>query len=188
MFEQQWLLFNSQLPATPSSPRVSVWRRLRAAGALGLQNGVWLLPRSPEHEQFLEKLAGYVTNQGGTVQHFGVTSLGHTTEAEIIKQFVMERQAEYEELGQHCREFQAEMEKEIGQQRFTYGELEESEANFERLERWLRKIQERDFFGGEAAQTAVTEVENCRQALQTFTRFVYAEEGFPPPEEEEGAK
>ena len=52
----EWLLFLSQLPAHPSSLRVNVWRKLRASGALGLQNGVWVLPDQPEQAKFLENL------------------------------------------------------------------------------------------------------------------------------------
>lgn len=188
MIDQEWLLFSSQLPASSSSLRVTVWRRLRAAGALGLQNGVWLLPRSVEHKQFLQKLTDYATSQGGTAQYFGVTCLGSQTETDIVTQFVAERHDEYEELSLHCQEFLAEMEKEISQQRFTYGELEESEADFLRLEKWLHKIQKRDFFGGEMAQTAMNDVENCRQILTRFTQLVYAQEGLEPPATEQGAE
>ncbi len=56
MPDSKWLLFVSQLPASPSSLRVMVWRRMRASGALGLQNGVWVLPHRQEHERFLQQL------------------------------------------------------------------------------------------------------------------------------------
>jgi hypothetical protein len=49
-------MFLSQIPANPSSLRVNVWRKLRAAGALGLQNGVWVLPKGSEQKEFLEGL------------------------------------------------------------------------------------------------------------------------------------
>ncbi len=42
--QYKWLLFCPQLPATPSSPRVMVWRRMRSAGSVGLDNGLWILP------------------------------------------------------------------------------------------------------------------------------------------------
>ena len=177
MSEQEWLLFTSQLSATSSSPRVTVWRRLRAAGALGLQNSIWLLPRSAYHEQFLQKLTEYAIKQGGAAQYFGVISLGNLSDADIVAQFVAERHDEYEELAEHCREFLTEMGKEIAHERFTYGELEESEANFERLEKWLAKIQKRDFFGGAMAETAVRELEACREILNRFTHLVYIQEG-----------
>ena len=65
-----WLLFLSQLPANPSSLRVNVWRKLRAAGALGLQNGVWLLPDNPENAAFLQDLLKMVQSQNAGGQIF----------------------------------------------------------------------------------------------------------------------
>ena len=41
---QTWLVFIPQLPSSPSSLRVLVWRRMRTAGAAALQQGVWVLP------------------------------------------------------------------------------------------------------------------------------------------------
>ncbi|HEX9013956.1 MAG TPA: Chromate resistance protein ChrB, partial [Anaerolineaceae bacterium] len=71
----KWLIFLSQLPAVPSSLRVSVWRKLRAAGALGLQNGVWLLPHDPERVKFLEDLLVAVQAQGAAGQIFSAVPL-----------------------------------------------------------------------------------------------------------------
>jgi len=52
-----WILFLSQLPTNPSSLRVTVWRKMRANGALGLQNGVWMLPDRSEQIHFLQDLS-----------------------------------------------------------------------------------------------------------------------------------
>jgi len=60
-----WLLFLSQLPITPSSLRVNVWRKMRAQGALGLQNGVWILPDEAEQVNFLMELCKMIHKQGG---------------------------------------------------------------------------------------------------------------------------
>ena len=73
----------------------------------------------------MDKQTDYATSQGGTAQYFGVTSLGSLIETDIVAQFVAERHDEYEEFCLQCQEFLTEMEKEISQQRFTYGELEE---------------------------------------------------------------
>ncbi|MFQ5436792.1 MAG: Chromate resistance protein ChrB, partial [Anaerolineae bacterium] len=70
MDQQEWILFNSQLPASPSSPRVMVWRRMRAAGAVSLQNGVWILPYAPERAAQAAELLAYVKEQGGSGQVF----------------------------------------------------------------------------------------------------------------------
>ena len=51
--EQTWLVFIPQLPSSPSSLRVLVWRRMRAAGAAALAAGGLGVAAAPEHEQFL---------------------------------------------------------------------------------------------------------------------------------------
>src|SRR5258707_12693464 len=66
MERPDWLLFLPHLPASPSSLRVLVWRRLRAAGAIGLQSGVWGLPHRPAHAQVLLELVREGERQGGT--------------------------------------------------------------------------------------------------------------------------
>lgn len=62
-----WLLLLTQLPKTPSSTRVALWRRLRAAGATTIVNSAWVLPETESHARFLGKLRDEVGRQGGTV-------------------------------------------------------------------------------------------------------------------------
>lgn len=68
-----WLLFLPQLPASPSTLRVMVWRRMRATGALGLQNGVWLLPHIPDMKHFTEELMNYLQEHGAKSYIFEVS-------------------------------------------------------------------------------------------------------------------
>jgi hypothetical protein len=77
---QTWLVFIPQLPSSPSSLRVLVWRRMRAAGAAALQQGVWVLPQTPEHEQFLRDVLREAQHQGGSGCHLTHKS---ATSAEI---------------------------------------------------------------------------------------------------------
>lgn len=168
-----WLLFLSQLPATPSSLRVNVWRKLRAVGALGLQNGVWLLPNRPDQVRFLEELLGTIQNQDASGQIFTVAPIDDTYEQEILSRFRAERAEEYEEFLERCQEFLAEIEKETAKQKFTFAELEENEQDMQRLTGWLEKIQKRDFTGGQMAQQAVETCEKCRTAFDAFSAEVY---------------
>ena len=180
MENKQWILFNSQLPASPSSPRVMVWRRMRAVGAVSLQNGVWILPHSEERAVQAQELLDYVKKQGGSGQVFVVNSLTDDVEADVLEQFKSERGEEYAEFLGHCRDFLAELERETKEEKFTYGELEDSEANFDRLSKWLPKIQARDFMGHEMAETAVSQLRACQQALETFTQAVFLRDENPP--------
>ena len=177
LFGGNWLLFLSQLPASPSSPRVMVWRRMKGAGAISLQNGVWILPQSDAHTTFLQELLDYVKQQSGTGYIFVVNALDEMMQTAVTTQFNLEREEEYEELVEHSQDFQAELEREIDQQKFTYAELEESETNWERLQKWLATIQARDFFLCAAGATAVTSLARSRQLLDEFIYLVYAQEG-----------
>ena len=168
-----WLLFLSQLPANPSSLRVNVWRKLRAAGALGLQNGVWLLPENSDQSKFLTDLLEAIQSQGASGQIFTVTPKDETIEQDIITRFRSDRDEEYTEFLEHSLEFLAEIEKESKKQKFTFAELEENEQDFQRLSNWLEKIQKRDFVGGEKAREAAEELEKCRNVFEVFSAEVY---------------
>ncbi len=168
-----WLLFLSQLPTHPSSLRVNVWRKLRAAGALGLQNGVWVLPHHPEQVQFLEELLDTIQSQGASGQIFTVSALTEAIEQDILARFCADREEEYVEFLERRLEFLAEIEKESKKQKYTFAELEENEQDLQRLSNWLEKIQKRDFVGGEKAQEASKALEECCTAFEVFSTEVY---------------
>ncbi len=177
MAEYEWLLFLSQHPASPSSLRVMVWRKMRAAGAVGLQNGVWILPFAPEHESFMQELLTYVQRQEGNGQVFVVHALSQAIQEDVVGRFCSDRNQEYGEFREQCDVFQAEIEKETGRQKFSFAELEENEQNLQKLGTWLSKIQKRDFFAAAQADLARAAMDGCRQALQEFANRVYTSAG-----------
>ncbi len=184
MDAQSWLLFLPQLPSTPSSLRVQVWRRMRVAGALGLQNGVWVLPQIPAYEQVLQEILTYVEHHGGSGMLFVSHPLDAALDAGIIARFRADRDQEYREFCQRCADLCAELGRETEAENFSFAELEENEQDLQKLEDWLRKIQARDVFGGHAAANAAVALAAGRQALQTFTGAVYRREGLVPGEVE----
>jgi hypothetical protein len=177
MIEFEWLLFLAQLPATPSSLRVKVWRRLREAGSTSLQNGVWVLPRNEENRIFMERLLAYIKQNGANGQIFLAQGLELQIQADILARFNAERDQEYEEFLEQCEAFITELEKESNYKKFTFAELEENEQNLQRLRKWIAKIQKRDFFKAKKSQDAITAFRNCRQWLHNYTRQVYTQEG-----------
>ena len=181
MTDMEWLLFFAQLPATPSSLRVYVWRKLRSAGAASLQNGVWILPRNPEKAIFMERLQAYVKQNEASSQVFSVQVINQTTQEDILSRFESDRNQEYDEFLEQCEAFLSELEKETLGEKFTFAELEENEQNLHRLNKWIEKIKERDFFGAQKSQAAATKLETCRQRLETYTREVYTREGIEVP-------
>jgi vacuolar-type H+-ATPase subunit I/STV1 len=185
MTDISWLVFFPQTPARPSSLRVLVWRRLQQAGAIGLQGGAWMLPFTREQEQVLLTLLTEMEQQGGSGFFLEARAPNESIQADLIKRFQAERTKEFQEFGERCQEFQQELEKETRAHKFIFVELEENEQDLLRLIRWLRKIQQRDFFPGPASRAAQEWLARCRQALQTFTTIVYEQEGLPLPELED---
>jgi len=171
-----WLLFLSQLPTTPSSLRVTVWRKMRAEGALGLQNGVWILPDKPEQVQFLKELGEMIQKQDAGSQVFKVTPLDDAVEQDILQRFLQDRAEEYAELKEQCAHFLAELDKEIMRRNFSYAEFEENEQDLNKLETWFSRISQRDFLGGGHAKEAADWLEKCKAEFQEFAAQVYANE------------
>lgn len=180
MIPEKWLLFLPQLPSSPSSLRVQVWRRLRAAGALGLQYGAWVLPHTPEQERVVHALVAEVTPQGGGGLIFVATALDPGVPADIVERFQAERGEDYAEFQGRCRDFLAEIAKETRGRNFTFAELEENEQDLHKLVGWLQRIRARDFFGGAQADEADRALAGCQRALETFAQTVYVEAGLAP--------
>jgi hypothetical protein len=173
MDDHEWLLFLAQLPSTPSSLRVNVWRRLRETGSISLQNGVWVLPRSAENSTFLERLLAFVRQSGAGGQIFRVLGLDQAVDGDVIARFKAERTQEFDEFLEQCEVFIGELDKETRRQKFTFTELEENEQNLQRLRKWITKIQKRDFFKTNKSQEAIAAYQGCKQMLDAFTRQVY---------------
>ena len=174
--EYKWILFCPQLPATPSSPRVTIWRKMRSVGSLGLDNGLWLLPYSEASIKIVQEMKIYVSSQGGASKTFLSNTLDSETETEILGRFLQDRAEEYAELKEQCADFLAEIEKETKRQNFSFAEFEENEQDLNKLETWFAKVQQRDFIGGDQAKEALEWLEKCRGTLQEFAMEVYAHE------------
>lgn len=172
-----WVLLLAQLPASPSGPRVALWRRARAAGAAGLQNGVWVLPRTAGHAELFGQLAETVRGQGGSAFVLAVPAADAGVDAEIAARFGADRAREYAEFAARADGLLAEIVKETGAGKFTFAELEEIEQDLGKLAGWLDKIGARDFFPGQARERAGEALQRCREAVARFAGAVSAAEG-----------
>lgn len=177
MPSEGWVLLLAQLPASPSSPRVTLWRRARAAGAIGLQNGAWVLPATAEHREFVQGLARYVREHGGTAYALDAEA---REDDGIVERFRAERAKEFAEFAERATALLAELEKESGRSNFSFAELEENEQDLDRLAGWFGRISARDFFPDEHLKDAEALLDRCRRALDAFTAEVYRAEGVAP--------
>ena len=176
-----WLLFLAQLPSSPSSARVAVWRRMRTVGATSVLNGTWVLPHTAAHARVFEELLGLVQKHRGSGFVLSVSESAPETDAAIVARFRADRSREYDELAERCTAFLAELRKETQAGKFIFAELEEGEQDLEKLVRWLGKIQRRDFFPDDRQTEAISTVERCRRALEDFSRAVYEAEEVQQP-------
>jgi hypothetical protein len=178
-----WLLFLAQLPSSPSSARVALWRRLRARGAAGMLNGAWVLPQATPQAEFFEQLRETVHRQGGTAFVLTVSATPDVNET-IVGRFRADRGREYDEFAERSTVLVDEIGKETRAGKFTFAELEEGEQDLEKLARWLTKIQARDFFPDERWPQSAEMLERCRIVLDGFAGAVYAAEGVQAPAED----
>jgi hypothetical protein len=180
----EWILLLSQLPSAPSSIRVMLWRRMRAAGAVSLHNGVWALPASPKNELFMKEILAYVQEHGGNATSFIARAQTPEVEAGLIGDFTKNADQDYDEFIYECKGFLEELETEIREKQFTFADLDENEAELQKLTSWLRKIRARDYLGNAKAHDAGNAIEGCRKLLRAFARSVYVTEGIDVPENE----
>lgn len=61
----QWVLLAYRIPREPSTPRITVWRRLRQLGAVQLGDGLVALPLSDDTREQLEWLAQFIEDVSG---------------------------------------------------------------------------------------------------------------------------
>lgn len=178
-----WIILLPQLPASPSTLRVMVWRRMRETGALGLQNGVWMLPDNAEKRKLTDELVSYLEEHAASCYIFKVSALESALEDEILARISAERDEEYVEFIERCGVLLDDLKKETKQAKFSYAELEEAEADLRKLESWWAKCTQRDFVGGKRRQAALEKLETCQAACASFAEDVYARHGL----EEENA-
>lgn len=134
-----WLVFSCSLPTeSRSSPRVTLWRRLRRLGALSLAGGAQVLPAREECREAFNWLAQEVRQAGGEALVMSVAQFTGITDAQLVDLFQRARSAEYEELAQGI----VALEQTLG----TEGTSKALDA-LQRLQRQYEAITRIDYFG-----------------------------------------
>src|ERR1700704_6262846 len=147
MVTRPWLLLTYKVPPEPAAKRVALWRRLKGMGAVYLQNGVCLLPKTDDHARRLKMLENEVAEIGGETVILETVALDRIQEDKVVARFQADRDEAYCELIDKCDDFEGEIAKETATQHFTYAELEENDVDLKKLQGWLPKTQARGFFG-----------------------------------------
>ncbi len=169
-----WLMFFYQLPAQPSTQRVYVWRKLKTCGAVYLQRSVCVLPSRPELRATLDALCEEIETRKGEARISAVQMTDARERDELFAKFRAQSDEEYDEFLGQCRDFHAELAKERKANHFTFAELDENEAELEKLKGWLPKIEGRDFFGGALKTKAAKAMKAAAKDLDDYAHEVAA--------------
>lgn len=169
-----WLVLIYRVPSEPTRLRATVWRRLKALGAVYLQNSAASLPHDAASERALRKLQREIQQMDGSAVL--LESVVLAGEQSVMTVFQNARSDEYEEIVDRCKGFTAEVEKEYAKNHFTYAELEENEVDYTKLVNWLDKVRSRDRFDAPGRREAEQSVAECERVLEDYAARVYAED------------
>jgi len=174
---RQWLLLIYKVPSDPTRFRTYIWRQMRMLGALKMQQMVCLLPKTPELEGKFQSLAYKIEEFGGEANLLTFTSPSKKWEDRIITDFNTVIDEEYAEVAENEERLHDEIRRETRKQKFTFTELEDMEADREKIIREMAMVQARDFFGAPGRREAEAQMAESTKLLEEFSRKVYAQEG-----------
>jgi len=185
---RQWLLLIYKVPQDPTRFRTYLWRHMRMLGALSLQQMVCLLPKTPDHESELQRLVAKIQEFGGEAHLLTFASPSEEWEDGIITRFNAIVDEGYAEVGENEERFQDEIRRETRKEKFTFAELEDMEADREKINREMAKVQARDFFGARGRSEAEAQMAETSRLFGDFSRKVYALQGVEEPVNKENNK
>ncbi|MDX2138767.1 MAG: Chromate resistance protein ChrB [Chloroflexota bacterium] len=173
MNTQNWLLLTYKVPPEPARKRIALWRRLKGMGAVYLQNGVCLLPKTDDHTRQLKMIENEIAEMSGESVILETIALDRAQEDKVVARFKADRDEEYKEFLDKCKDFEAEIAKETAANHFTYAELEENDVDFKKLQSWLAKIRKLDFYGAPLGAEADKRLQTCETLLDAYAQRVF---------------
>lgn len=167
--DRDWLLITvSTPPGGTSTLRVYAWRNLRSLGAHYLQQSVCLLPATPKTTRAATRVVTRLRAEGGHGEMLRIRLMDPKQETAVVDAIQRERTDEYRELVESTQLFHEELQDERRRGRTTYTELEESDADLARHQKWLAAVRARDYFDAPGRQEAAAAVASCEEALAQF--------------------
>jgi hypothetical protein len=158
---------------------VAVWRTLKKAGAIYLQDSVCVLPDTEVTRAELDTVLQRIDeSDGGSYHLLPLVELPEAEEAKLVQLFVDQTTKHYAEIVEDCEvNFVKEIEFENFRQNYTYEEAEEIRMEYEKICTWYERVQERDWFGAPNEAEARDWLRRCESLLEEFEAKVFELQG-----------
>lgn len=173
MQDPSWLLLTYKVPPEPARGRVALWRKLKGMGAVYLQSGVCLLPKTDDHVRRLKMIENDISEMEGEAVILETIALNRTQEQKVVARFKADRDEDYTEFLDKCSDFESEIAKETKAKHFTYAELEENDVDLKKLQGWLDKIKKLDFYDAPLRAQAERRLKACEALLEAYAQRVF---------------
>jgi len=152
----RWVFLAYRLPREPSTPRITVWRKLRRLGVAQVVDGLVALPLDARTREQLEWIADEVVDSGGESSLWIAEAASARGERELAAQLAAAVAAEYVAVIEAAKA--AAGESEVHRRR-----------TLAKLRREMHRIRARDFFPPAEAELAVTAVEGLAATLEAVS-------------------
>lgn len=129
----EWVLLSYRIPREPSTPRITVWRKLKKLGVAQIGDGLVALPADARTREHLDWIADEVLEAGGAATVWLARPAAQAQELHLAREMACARAAEYQEVLDDAAAARA------------MGEAERLRALTPLRER-LRRIARRDYF------------------------------------------
>ena len=152
----EWVLLAYRVPREPSSPRITIWRKLKRLGVAQVGDGMVALPADPRTVEALEWVANDVIEAGGQASVWSAQPLDRAVGTALAAGMRRARAVEYAELDARTRAL-ADAAPALSQP--------ERARRLKALRAELRKIQRRDHFPPEERDRAASRLRDLGRTL-----------------------
>lgn len=155
MTSGRWVLLAYRLPRVPSTPRISLWRRLRRLGAGQVIDGLVALPADSRTREQFEWLADEVGEAGGEATVWLASPATAAQERGLVARMQAAVANEYREVSAAADEARQ-------------AEPRRRRRTLARLRRELQRIRRRDHFPPPERQFALEALAQLGESLEAL--------------------
>jgi DNA-binding transcriptional regulator PaaX len=142
-----WVLLSYRIPREPSTPRITIWRKLKRLGVAQLGDGLIALPADARTREQIDWIAEEITEADGTATVWLAQPATHNQERELATAMADARAEEYRKVAEQATAAR------------TLPNAERART-VHRLRDELRRIHRRDYFTPSERDQAQAAVES----------------------------